>query len=59
MDGIDQLITLNDEYIRGVIHPQEYKHNLAALIRSFTEDELKRFSELVARGVDNTNEGRH
>lgn len=50
MDGIDQLIQLNDEYIRGVLPPQDYKRNVTALVSSFTEDELKRFSDLIASG---------
>lgn len=48
MDGIDQLIALNDEYIRGVLTPQDFKRNLVALVSSFTEDELKRFSDLFS-----------
>lgn len=59
MDGIDQLLSLNDEYIRGVLAPQDYKHNLGALIRSFTEDELKRFADLITCGQANPNSTEH
>lgn len=51
MDGIDQLFQLNDEYIRGVLPPQDFKRNVTALVSSFTEDELKRFSQLIASGT--------
>lgn len=51
MDGIDQLFQLNDEYIRGVLPPQDFKRNVVALVSSFTEDELKRFSQLIASGT--------
>lgn len=57
MDGIDQLLILNDEYIRSIIQPQDYKHNLVALIKSFTEDELKRLSKLLETAEDTTNRG--
>lgn len=53
MDGIDQLLQLNDEYIRGVLVPQDYKRNLVALFSSFTEDEIKRFSLLIAGELGN------
>lgn len=48
MDGIDQLLSLNDEYIRGVLPPQDFKRNVVALLSSFTEDELMRFSQLIS-----------
>lgn len=48
MDGIDQLYQLNDEYIRGVLVPQDFKRNVVALVSSFTEDELMRFSRLIS-----------
>lgn len=48
MDGMEQLASLNDEYIRGVLHPQDFKRNVVALLSSFTEDELMRFSRLIS-----------
>lgn len=59
MDGIDQLIALNDEYVRGVLKPQDYKHNLVALLKSFTEDELEQFSKLILSGEERENTREH
>ena len=49
MDGIDQLFILNDEYLKGLLMPQDYKHNVIALLKSFTEQELKELATLIAQ----------
>jgi hypothetical protein len=52
MDGMDQLYIINDEYTLGLLMPQDYKHNLIALLKSFTEAELKAFSIVITLGED-------
>jgi hypothetical protein len=47
MNGMEQLFILTDEYLKGMLMPQDYKHNVVALIKSFTEDELKDLANLI------------
>ena len=49
MSGMQQLFILNDEYVKGMLMPQDYKHNVIALLKSFTEQELKELSILIAQ----------